>query len=74
MSVRVYRLHRTEDPSGVSGTGDVAEAVEFENGKVAVSFFGAVSSVIVYDKFSDAVTIHGHGGKTEFLYLGQYLI
>jgi hypothetical protein len=58
---------RDVDVSGVSGTGPVGEIVEFESGYVAVSFYrftANVPNVIVYGSLDDAITIHGHDGKT----------
>lgn len=66
--MRIYMLYRHEDPSGVSGTGNVAEAVEFKNGRVAVSWLiGSVKSVTVYESIEDAIAIHGHDGATQFV-------
>lgn len=65
--MRNFIFYRTEDVSGVSGTGVVAEVVQFDSGKVAVSFLlhtAGVPNVIVYDSLEDAIRIHGHGGKT----------
>ncbi len=59
-----YSLERDEDVSGVSGTGRVADVVEFPNGKVVVAFRSEIPSVIVYDSLDDVRTIHGHDGKT----------
>ena len=65
--IKTYFLVRDEDVSGVSGTGIVADVVQFENGKVCVAFrFGTVkvSNLIFYDKLDDVETVHGHGGRT----------
>jgi hypothetical protein len=65
--LRLFDLVRHEDVSGVSGTGHVAEVVEFESGKVVVSFLphtAGVSNVIVYDSLEDVIKVHGHGGAT----------
>jgi hypothetical protein len=64
--VRAFELVRDEDPSGVSGTGVVAEGVQFQNGKVVVGWLGmaGVSSVAVYDSMEAMYRIHGHEGKT----------
>jgi hypothetical protein len=68
--VRLFDLIRDEDVSGVSGRGHVAEAVQFENGKVVVGFLkhtADVSSAIVYDSLDDVARVHGHGGKTRLV-------
>jgi len=59
-----FSLVRTEDESGVSGTGTVAVGARFPGGRCVVSWLTPVTSVTVYDSVSDVVAIHGHGGKT----------
>lgn len=62
---RVFVLRRHEDETGVSGTGDAAEGIEFRDGKVAMRWIvGDVQSTAFYDSISDVEKIHGHGGKT----------
>jgi len=68
-----FWLNRKEDESGVSGTGRVAQGVEFDNGKCALTFLSDktsidASSVAVYDSIEDVKKIHGHGGKTKVEY------
>lgn len=66
--MNTFLLRRDKDVSGVSGTGIVAQACEFDNGMVAVSFIsGDVRSVSVYSSLADAKIIHGHNGDTEFI-------
>lgn len=65
--IKTFKLVRSEDVSGVSGTGIVAEGVIFTSGKVVVSFLphtAGVANVIVYDDIIGVETVHGHGGKT----------
>lgn len=57
-------MFRIEDESGVSGVGYVAQGVEFDNGKCALAWLTAVSSVALYDNIEDLEKIHGHDGKT----------
>jgi len=63
--MRTGHLIRHEDESGVSGTGEVAEVVEFDNGKAALAWYGETSSIGIYDSAEDLIEIHGHEGKTE---------
>lgn len=65
---RVFDLMRSFDSSGKSGTGRVAEGIEFENGKVALCWLGPTSSVNVYDSIEHVIAIHGHGNSTEVVY------
>jgi hypothetical protein len=65
--MKLFKLVRDEDVSGVSGTGVVAEICVFKSGKVCVSFLphtANVSNVIVYDSLEDAEKVHGHNGLT----------
>jgi hypothetical protein len=70
--MKCFQLRRTEDETGVSGTGIVAEGVEFDNGKVALTWLAnpMLTSVAVYDRMDDVILIHGHGGKTRIEIIG----
>jgi hypothetical protein len=67
--MRRFRLIRTEDVSGVSGTGVVAEGVAFASGKVALSWCSELPTVTVYDGIGDLERIHGHEGRTRIEWL-----
>lgn len=62
--MKVGYLVRTEDESGVSGTGRVAQVVRSDTGKVVVFWLGEHPSVIVYDNVGEVRAVHGHQGKT----------
>ena len=47
--MKIFYLNRTEDESGISGTGRVAQGFVFDNGKVAVTWLSEHPSVTVYD-------------------------
>ncbi|HEY9339709.1 MAG TPA: hypothetical protein VIQ79_35025 [Kribbella sp.] len=64
-----FRLHRHRDPSGVSGTGDVAEGVEFSDGAVAVRWLGEHPSTAAWGGTDDVLHIHGHNGQTEIRWI-----
>jgi hypothetical protein len=66
--VKTFQLERDVDVSGVSGTGIVAEGVEFSDGTVAIRWLTQTASVVIYSSFSDAVTIHSHDGATRFVF------
>lgn len=69
--IRRFQLRRTEDVSGVSGTGVVAEGVEFTGGAVSLRWLGGwPTSVVFHDRGVESVEhIHGHGGRTELVWL-----
>jgi hypothetical protein len=62
--MRCFVLNRTSDETGVSGTGIVAEGVQFEVGKCVVCWRPPTSSVTVYDSIDDVRAIHCHGDRT----------
>lgn len=45
---RTFKLVRSEDETGISGTGTVAEGIEFSNGMCAMSWLTAMHSVAIY--------------------------
>ncbi|GAB3831927.1 hypothetical protein [Kribbella italica] len=69
MRSRRFRLMRHEDVSGVSGTGPVAEGVQFTDGAVALRWYGDYPTTTVWDGIDSVVAIHGHGGATEVEWL-----
>lgn len=68
---RRFVLDRHEDETGVSGTGVVAEGVEFSDGVVCLRWVTPwPSSVCHYERGMESVEmIHGHGGKTEIRFI-----
>jgi hypothetical protein len=62
--MRLFMLERLEDETGVSGTGSVAEGVEFYDGTVAMRWRTSIGSTAFYGSIQDVEAIHGHGGRT----------
>jgi hypothetical protein len=70
VTARRFELYRDVDPSGVSGTGIVAEGVEFTDGKVALRWCSEWPTTVVFDRGIDSVEeIHGHNGHTRIVWL-----
>lgn len=61
---KTFYLKRSEDESGVSGTGVVATGVLFPSGKAVLEWLTFHSSIGVYQNIEDVTKIHGHNGKT----------
>jgi hypothetical protein len=61
---RRFVLFRNEDETGVSGTGIVAEGIQFSSGKCVISWLSSTPSIEVYDTVDELERVHGHGGKT----------
>lgn len=64
VTLRRFVLERAEDVSGTSGTGTVAEGVEFSNGQVVVHWLSQLESVNVYANAKVLEKLHGHEGRT----------
>lgn len=62
--VKTFKLVRNEDETGISGTGVVAEGVEFSNGMCAMTWLTSMHSVAVYPNVRQLEAIHGHNGRT----------
>ncbi|MGH3360497.1 MAG: hypothetical protein ACRDO7_16970 [Nocardioidaceae bacterium] len=62
--IRRFLLVRHSDPSGVSGTGIVAQGVEFGDGAVALRWICAHPSTAAWGSVDDVRVIHGHSGRT----------
>lgn len=64
--MRRFRLVRNEDPTGVSGTGVVAEGLEFSSGVVVLQWTSEFpTSVVFHERGLESVyAVHGHAGKT----------
>jgi hypothetical protein len=73
MQPRAFVLQRDEDVTGVSGTGVVAQGVEFADGTVALRWLSAwPTSVVFHDRGLDAVrAVHGHDGRTRIVFADE---
>ncbi len=68
---RLFTLVRDEDETGISGSGVVAEGVEFSNGMCAMSWLTAMHSVAVYPNAKQLTAIHGHNGRTRLVFAAE---
>lgn len=65
MSCRRFILVRKEDVHGKSGTGNVAEGCEFEDGSVALKWTSQYWSGTWFRSIHELKHLHGHEGKTK---------
>jgi hypothetical protein len=69
-----FRVHRDQDVSGISGTGVVAEGVQFSDGWVVTHWLNQApmwepKTDVWHHKGTGPVTkIHGHGGATRIVW------
>lgn len=71
---RVFALYRHRDPSGVSGTGVVADGVVFSDGSVALRWPGANPSTAAWPNLAAVLAVHGHQGATEALFADEVTV
>ncbi len=64
-----FELHRTEDVTGVSGVGVVAEGIMFSDHSVALRWKTKYRSTAIYHTFDDMYRIHTHHGSTKVVWL-----
>lgn len=74
VNVRRFLLVRDVDVTGVSGTGVVAEGVEFTDGVVAVRWRaagegGVKPTTVIHDGITSVIVLHGHDGRTRVEWL-----
>jgi hypothetical protein len=63
---RPFVLQRHVDVSGVSGTGQVAEGVQWSDGTVSLRWSGERPSITFWQGgVADLEAVHGHSGGTE---------
>lgn len=59
-----FRLNRVQDETGISGTGHIADGVEFADGTCVLRWVTANHSSGLYESRESLIAIHGHNGKT----------
>jgi hypothetical protein len=69
-SPRPFVLIRHHDPSGISGTGEVAEGVVWSDGSVSLRWHGEHAATTFWEGGLTALLhVHGHNGATEVMYV-----
>ncbi|GAA5514784.1 hypothetical protein Dcar01_03545 [Deinococcus carri] len=62
--MRRFQLVRSEDVSGCSGCGVVAEGAEFSDGTVVIRWLVEPCGTTLRDCMADVERIEGHQGRT----------
>jgi len=66
--MRRFVLLRRYDVSGVSGTGIVAQGVQFSDGSVVIKWLRKPGALAIYPSLEEMVTVHGHDGYTQVVW------
>jgi hypothetical protein len=69
--MRRFNLVRSEDVSGMSGTGIVGEGVVLTSGRAVLTWLTPIASVAIYDSVDAMEKIHGHEGRTSVVYIDK---
>lgn len=67
--MKTFLLYRVTDVSGVSGTGIVAEGVQFSDGICACRWTTSTATTTIYQSIQDVESIHGHDGATKIIFV-----
>lgn len=70
-SMKRFVLERAEDVSGNSGTGLVAEGIQFSNGQIVIHWLSQWEAINVYSNAVVLEKLHGHGGRTVVRWLDK---
>lgn len=76
--MRRFEVVRDQDVTGISGTGTVAEGVEFTDGTVALRWAevsgphydrGVRATTVMHQDVRSVEALHGHGGATRIVWV-----
>lgn len=70
--IRTGTLVRTDDVTGISGTGVIAELVVFTDGTTVMRWrntpqgqkLGVKPTTVIHDTLENVLALHGHDGRT----------
>jgi len=68
--MRVFQLDRVKDVAGISGTGLVAEGIEFEDGQVVLRWYNT-GAITIFKTLQDCRLVHCAGGNTRIIHDGN---
>lgn len=75
-----FELIRDVDHTGISGTGIVAEGIQFSDGTVVLRWLdhsvteanrtnGVRPTTVLHESVGSVLALHGHGGATELVWV-----
>ena len=69
--MKLFNIERKEDNSGLSGTGVVAQGVQFDDGLCVVRWLGKLHSTVMYDNIEAVQTIMCSHSKSQLVMLND---
>lgn len=67
--MKLFELHRDTDVSGISGTGVVAQGVEFDDSTCCIRWLTEYRTTVMAESMEVVRRVHGHNGSTRVVYL-----
>ena len=67
--LRRFILVRSEDVTGASGTGNVAEGTVFSSGRAVINWLKEPFAMGIYQTIEDVILVHGHEGRTQIRFI-----
>jgi hypothetical protein len=75
--MRRFHLHRRSDITGISGTGIVAEGIQFTDRTVVLRWLKSdwaglarvKPTTVIHDDIESVIALHGHDGATQILWV-----
>ena len=71
VTLRRFYLNRSEDVSGNSGTGRIANGVQFPDGVCVIRWIGKTPTTTIYNNIKHLEQLHGHEGKTKVVWIDK---
>jgi len=69
VDLKRFYLQRNEDVSGISGTGRIANGIQFPDGVCCLRWTGKTPTTVIYNNITELEQLHGHDGKTRVVWL-----
>ncbi len=66
---RRFLLVRSEDVTGKSGTGEIAEGTVFSSGMAVINWLREPFAMGIYQTVEDVILVHGHEGRTQIQFI-----
>jgi hypothetical protein len=70
--MRTFELQRDVDVTGISGTGVVAQGVEFDDGTVVVRWLKRQDVIepttVIHPTMDNVLALHAHGGSSQVVW------
>lgn len=67
--MKLFVIKRIEDNTGLSGTGIVADGVEFDDGQVVLKWRGEISTIVIHKNLENVKKLSCSHSKSEIVFM-----